>query len=98
MWYGRVDGAPVPRRASTRSNLRPRDPAGNVGHAARAPRSCVRYVALGRPRSWSLAGARFAIRVSSDARRVRWTLGGAAAWHGRGRSGCGRRSSTAGSR
>ena len=36
----------------------------------------VRYVALGRNRIIAIAGARFALRVSSDARQVRWSLGG----------------------
>ena len=36
----------------------------------------IRYVALGRKRITVTAGARFPLRVSSDARRVRWTLGG----------------------
>jgi hypothetical protein len=35
----------------------------------------IRYVALGRKRITVTSGARFALRVSSDARRVRWTLG-----------------------
>ena len=36
----------------------------------------VRFVALGRDRITAAAGAPFAVRVSSDAERVRWTLGG----------------------
>lgn len=35
----------------------------------------VRYISLGRKRISVLAGTRFALRVSSDARRVRWRLG-----------------------
>jgi hypothetical protein len=35
----------------------------------------LRYVALGRYRVTAIAGTRFAIRVSSDAERVRWRLG-----------------------
>jgi FlgD Ig-like domain len=73
-WYGRVDGEPVDQGAYTLA-LRPRDPAGNVGNAVRFPTLVVRYVALGRDRIDAVAGARFPIRVSSDARRVRWALG-----------------------
>ena len=58
-------------------NVRARDPAGNLG-PARAPRHrhrCATSRSAGR--GWSCSrGARFPIRVSSDARRVRWTLGG----------------------
>ena len=36
----------------------------------------VRFVTLGRDRITAAAGAPFAVRVSSDAERVRWTLGG----------------------
>jgi hypothetical protein len=74
-WFGRVDRRGVPAGPYV-FNIRARDPAGNLGPALRLPRVTVRYVALGRPRVVLLAGARFAIRVSSDARRVRWTLGG----------------------
>ena len=73
-WGGRVDGRSVPP-GSYVFNVRAKDPAGNLGPAMRLPTVTVRYVALGRPRVVVLAGARFAIRVSTDARRVRWTLG-----------------------
>jgi len=55
--------------------LSAKDPAGNVGEAVRFPPLVVRYVALGRDRIVVSAGARFAVRVSSDARTVRWRLG-----------------------
>jgi FlgD Ig-like domain len=73
-WAGRVDGQSVPPGPYV-FNVRARDPAGNLGPAMPLPTVTVRYVALGRPRVVVLAGARFAIRVSTDARRVRWTLG-----------------------
>jgi FlgD Ig-like domain len=73
-WSGRVDGEPVEQGAYALA-LRARDPAGNVGDAFRFPPLVVRFVALGRDRIEAVAGTRFAIRVSSDARRVRWTLG-----------------------
>ena len=74
-WYGRVDGSAVPPGPYV-LNVRARDPAGNLGPARALGTVTVRYVALGRPRVVVLAGACFPIRVSSDARRVRWTLGG----------------------
>jgi hypothetical protein len=36
----------------------------------------IRYVSLGRDRIVVGAGERFAVRVSADAERVRWSLGG----------------------
>jgi hypothetical protein len=56
--------------------LRATDPAGNLGDATHLRVVVVRFVALGRKRVVAPAGARFAIRVSSDARAVRWRLGG----------------------
>lgn len=73
-WYGRIDREPVPSGPYVLT-LRARDPAGNTGPARPLPLVAVRYVALGRDRVVVIAGARFAIRVSSDARLVRWTLG-----------------------
>jgi hypothetical protein len=73
-WYGRVDRRSVPAGPYV-FNVRARDPAGNLGPARALGSVTVRYIALGRPRVVVIAGARFAIRVSSDARRVRWTLG-----------------------
>ena len=67
---------------TTRAAGRLRDPAARlrpggeqVGPDAGDP-VAVRYVALGRDRITAAAGAPFAVRVSSDAVRVRWTLGG----------------------
>jgi hypothetical protein len=73
-WYGRVDGQPVEQGTYTLT-LSARDPAGNVGEAVRFPPLVVRYIALGRDRIVATAGRRFAVRVSSDVRRVRWQLG-----------------------
>lgn len=73
-WYGRVGGRAV-RPGQYALALRARDPAGNLGEVVRLPSVTVRFVALGRKRVVVLAGTRFAIRVSSDARVVRWRLG-----------------------
>ena len=73
-WYGLVDRRAVPagRYALV---LRAKDPAGNLSDATHLRVVVVRFVALGRRRVVALAGARFAIRVSSDARNVHWRLG-----------------------
>lgn len=73
-WYGRVDGRPV-EQGTYVLTLSARDPAGNVGEAVRFRPLVVRYVALGRDRIVVTVGARFAVRISSDAERVRWRLG-----------------------
>jgi len=73
-WFGRVDGRSVPAGVY-RLELPARDPAGNLGDAVRLAPVSVRYVSLGRSRVVATGGARFAVRVSSDAKHVRWTLG-----------------------
>jgi hypothetical protein len=73
-WFGRVGGRVV-RPGAYALALQARDPAGNLGEPMRLPTATVRFVALGRSRIVVTAGARFAIRVSSDARTVRWRLG-----------------------
>ncbi|MGI9112014.1 MAG: FlgD immunoglobulin-like domain containing protein [Gaiellaceae bacterium] len=73
-WFGRVDGRSV-RPGAYPLQLRARDPAGNLGDAVQLAPVTVRYVSLGRERIVATGGTRFAIRVSSDARRIRWTLG-----------------------
>ena len=75
LWTGKVRGQAV--RAGLYSlQLLAFDPAGNRSARTPAVPITVRYVTLGRERITAAAGARFAIRVSSDAERVRWTLGG----------------------
>ena len=75
VWNAKARGRPV--RAGVYSlQLVAFDPAGNRSARTDAIPVAVRYVALGRGRVAVDAGAPFAIRVSSDARRVRWTLGG----------------------
>jgi hypothetical protein len=72
-WSGRVDGRGF-RAGTYELAFGAEDPAGNAVRTDPVPLR-VRYVALGRPTVVVTAGARFAIRVSSDAERVRWQLG-----------------------
>jgi len=74
VWNGKVDGRALPA-GIYRLQLSAQDPAGNLATRTEPVAVRIRYVALGRDRVLATAGARFAIRVSSDARRVRWTLG-----------------------
>lgn len=74
VWNGRRDGRPLPPGLYTLA-VSARDRAGNVAKRQRFTIR-VRYVALGRTRIEAVAGRRFAVRVSADARRVRWRLGG----------------------
>lgn len=74
VWNGKVDGRALPA-AIYRLQLSAQDRAGNLARRTERVAVRIRYVALGRDRVLTPAGARFAIRVSSDARRVRWTLG-----------------------
>jgi hypothetical protein len=74
-WYGRIDGVPVPRGAYVLT-LGARDVAGNAASRTPPATVVVRYVALGRSAIDTRPGARFAVLVRSDARRVEWRLGG----------------------
>ena len=74
-WYGKLDGRALPAGSYT-TRLAAFDPAGNVAAQTRPIQVVIRYVAIGRKRISVTAGARFALRVSSDARRVRWSLAG----------------------
>ena len=73
-WSGRVDGRGLPA-GTYQLAIAARDPAGNVSEPTELVPLRIRYVALGRPRVDVAAGGRFAIRVSADARTVRWQLG-----------------------
>ena len=75
VWTGRAGGRPV-RAGRYSIQLVAFDPAGNRSARTPAIPVTVRYVALGRDRVAIASGAPFAVRVSSDAPRVRWTLGG----------------------
>jgi len=75
VWYGKVERralAPGPYTA----RLAAVDPAGNTAERTGPIQLVIRYVTLARNRITVTAGARFALRVSSDARLVRWSLGG----------------------
>jgi hypothetical protein len=73
-WSGRVDGRGYV--AGTHElTLGAQDAAGNLSAKTAPIPLRIRYVALGRSRVTVTAGTRFAIRVSSDAERVRWQLG-----------------------
>jgi len=74
-WFGKVEGSALAPGLYT-ARLAAVDPAGNVAARTRPIQLVIRYVALGRKRISVTAGARFALRVSSDARRVRWSLAG----------------------
>ena len=73
-WYGKIAGEPL-RAGRYRLAVGARDPAGNVARRTPPVVVRIRYVALGRNRVEVAADATFAIRVSSDARTVRWRLG-----------------------
>jgi hypothetical protein len=75
VWYGKVGGKALDPGAYP-ARLAAVDPAGNVTERAARVQLTIRYVALGRKRVTVTAGARFPLRVSSDARRVAWQLGG----------------------
>jgi hypothetical protein len=75
IWNGKLNGRALPPGSYT-ARLAAFDPAGNVTPRTRPIQVVIRYVAIGRKRINVTAGARFALRVSSDARRVRWSLAG----------------------
>jgi hypothetical protein len=74
-WNGKVDGAAL-RGGVEELSLVARDVAGNLSARTRPQRVVLRYVALGRDRILTAPGRRFALRVSADATRVEWRLGG----------------------
>ena len=74
VWNGKVAGEALPA-GSLRDAARGRGSGRERRGAHRPIPVAIRYVALGRKRIVVTAGARFAVRVSSDARLVRWSLG-----------------------
>lgn len=77
VWNGKVGGRAL-RSGTYVVRVVPFDPAENLGARSEAIPIVIRYVALGRDRISVAAGGRFAVRVSADARTVRWELGGRA--------------------
>lgn len=74
-WYGKVRGKSL-RAGAYEAQIGAFDPAGNRAERSKPVELVIRYVELGRDRVSVGAGERFTIPVSSDARRVRWMLGG----------------------
>lgn len=74
-WYGGVHGRPY-RPGVYRLSLRAEDRAGNISAPTRAVSVRLTYVALGRDVIRVRPGARFSVRVSTDAELVRWLLRG----------------------
>jgi hypothetical protein len=70
-WYGGSYGPGL-----YRLSLRAEDRAGNISPPTRDVPVAVRFLALGRKVVHARPGARFALRVSSDAKLVHWLLGG----------------------
>jgi hypothetical protein len=75
VWYGVVDGRPV-RPGTYEIRLRAFDRAGNRSARTRAVSVRVRYVEFVRDSVDAVAGRRFGIRVSTDARSYRWIFNG----------------------
>ena len=74
-WNGRLDGRTL-RPGTYEVAVAAQDRAGNLSPPKAAGRVQVRYVILGRTTIRVVAGARFALRVSTDAPTVRWLLAG----------------------
>jgi hypothetical protein len=74
VWNGKVGGHAL-RPGTYTARISAFDPAGNVGERSRPFPIVLRYVTLGRDRITVTAGSRFALRVSADAKTVRWRLG-----------------------
>jgi hypothetical protein len=75
VWFGRVDGDQV-RPGIYEIRLRAVDRAGNRSARTRAVPVKVRYVELSRDRIEVVAGARYSVRVFTDAPAYRWVFAG----------------------
>jgi hypothetical protein len=75
VWNGKLDGHRA-RPGNHLLEISAQDTAGNRAQPFPFAIVQIRYVALGRKRVVVRPGARFAIRVSADARTVRWLLHG----------------------
>lgn len=74
-WFGVADGEEVAEGSHT-LRLVARDLAGNLGLRSGSRTVRVRFLALGRERIVTAPGARFALLALSQARTLRWRLGG----------------------
>lgn len=75
VWFGRVNGRTV-RPGTFEIRVRAFDLAGNRSSSRRVVPVVVRYVELARERIEVVAGRRFSVRVSTDARSYRWLFAG----------------------
>jgi hypothetical protein len=72
-WFGKIDGRRA-RAGSYRITLRAEDQAGNVSPPTSADILRIRFVELGRKVIRAAPGRRFSVRVTTDAKTVRWLL------------------------
>jgi hypothetical protein len=74
-WYGKVDGQSLPA-GRYRLSVQAVDPAGNESLPVKAGPVRIRYITLVSSRLQAKAGGFVRVRVSTDAPRVTWKLGG----------------------
>jgi hypothetical protein len=74
-WFGVVDGKPMPP-GTYGIRLRAFDQAGNRSASTQSIPVRVRYIEFRKQKVTAVAGKRFSIRVSTDARAYRWLLNG----------------------
>jgi len=74
-WYGEVGGRPLPA-GRYHLGVVAVDPAGNRSRPVNAGVARIRNIALTPPHLRAKAGGWIRVRVSTDARRVAWRLGG----------------------
>ena len=75
VWFGQISGRPA-RPGTYEIRLRAVDQAGNRSPRTRAVRVRVRYIEFVRDTANAVAGKRFGIGVSTDARSYRWLFNG----------------------